>query len=94
MKSFFLLNNNNYVKLQEEQGTSFIEIKDNGKGIPHADAAFVGLQAYTSKITDFSDLGKFYFITIIIVNYSNNVSTILMPICFFIFQRFIGNLWF
>ncbi|KAJ8686741.1 hypothetical protein QAD02_022535 [Eretmocerus hayati] len=39
-----------------DNGLSLIEVKDNGIGISKEDAQFMALPAYTSKISDFSDL--------------------------------------
>ncbi|XP_034941438.1 PMS1 protein homolog 1-like [Chelonus insularis] len=40
----------------QEKGLSYIEVRDNGKGIAPVDAPFMGLQAYTSKLISFDDL--------------------------------------
>ncbi|XP_011264141.1 PMS1 protein homolog 1-like isoform X2 [Camponotus floridanus] len=39
-----------------DNGTSLIEVKDNGHGISKADVLYVGLPSYTSKISSFEDL--------------------------------------
>lgn len=42
---------------QVDNGTSLIEVKDNGYGISKVDALYIGLPSYTSKISNFEDLG-------------------------------------
>ncbi|XP_070167283.1 PMS1 protein homolog 1 isoform X2 [Polyergus mexicanus] len=39
-----------------DNGTSLIEVKDNGHGISKVDAPHIGLSSYTSKISNFEDL--------------------------------------
>ncbi|XP_012531280.1 PMS1 protein homolog 1 isoform X1 [Monomorium pharaonis] len=39
-----------------DNGTSLIEVKDNGYGISKEDVPYMGLPSYTSKITNFEDL--------------------------------------
>ncbi|XP_050465419.1 PMS1 protein homolog 1-like [Cataglyphis hispanica] len=39
-----------------DNGTSLIEVKDNGHGISKLDAPYIGLSSYTSKISNFEDL--------------------------------------
>ncbi|XP_011630022.1 PMS1 protein homolog 1-like isoform X1 [Pogonomyrmex barbatus] len=39
-----------------DNGTSLIEVKDNGCGISKEDALYMGLPSYTSKISSFEDL--------------------------------------
>ncbi|KAM0733539.1 PMS1 protein-like protein 1 [Formica fusca] len=39
-----------------DNGTSLIEVKDNGHGISKVDAPYIGLSSYTSKISNFEDL--------------------------------------
>ncbi|XP_067206509.1 PMS1 protein homolog 1 [Linepithema humile] len=39
-----------------DNGTSLIEIKDNGYGISKEDAPYMGIASYTSKISNFEDL--------------------------------------
>ncbi|XP_011136970.1 PMS1 protein homolog 1 isoform X2 [Harpegnathos saltator] len=43
-----------------DNGTSLIEVKDNGCGISKDDALFMGLSSYTSKISNFEDLDVLY----------------------------------
>lgn len=47
------------VWLQEKNGLEKIEVKDNGCGIEKSDGLVMCLPSYTSKISDFSDLGVF-----------------------------------
>lgn len=44
--------------LQTNYGLDRIEVKDNGSGISKENTACMALPHYTSKISDFSDLGK------------------------------------
>jgi len=44
--------------LQVDNGTSLIEVKDNGYGISKKDAPYMALPSYTSKIANFEDLGN------------------------------------
>ncbi|XP_072744873.1 PMS1 protein homolog 1 isoform X2 [Anoplolepis gracilipes] len=39
-----------------DNGTSLIEVKDNGHGISKVDATYIALPSYTSKISNFEDL--------------------------------------
>ncbi|XP_020283856.1 PMS1 protein homolog 1-like isoform X2 [Pseudomyrmex gracilis] len=41
-----------------DNGTSLIEVKDNGYGISREDAPYMGLSSYTSKISNFEDLDE------------------------------------
>lgn len=45
--------------LQEKHGLGKIEVKDDGCGIEKSDGLVMCLPSYTSKISDFSDLGMF-----------------------------------
>nr|ATL75353.1 DNA mismatch repair protein PMS1 [Diachasma muliebre] len=47
---------NNIDVYLEDKGLTFIEVKDNGKGISKADSVYMALQSYTSKISDMNDL--------------------------------------
>lgn len=47
-----------FSSLQVDNGTSLIEVKDNGHGISKEDAPYMGLPSYTSKISNFEDLGS------------------------------------
>jgi len=49
-----------YFCSQIDNGTSWIEVKDNGYGISKEDAPYMGLSSYTSKILSFEDLGNIY----------------------------------
>ncbi|KAL2718687.1 PMS1 protein 1-like [Vespula squamosa] len=40
-----------------DNGTSLIEVKDDGNGISNVDALYMALPSYTSKISSFADLG-------------------------------------
>lgn len=48
--------------LQEKHGLGKIEVKDDGCGIEKSDGLVMCLPSYTSKISDFSDLGTFKLI--------------------------------
>ncbi|XP_076647864.1 uncharacterized protein LOC143356236 [Halictus rubicundus] len=49
-------NANNIEVNLTDNGATLIEVKDDGCGIPKADAPYMALPAYTSKISNFSDL--------------------------------------
>lgn len=59
---------------QVDNGASLIEIKDNGYGISKEDAPYMGRASYTSKISNFEDLGMYaiynFVLDICFLNYS------------------------
>lgn len=52
---------------QIDNGTSLIEVKDNGYGISKDDALYMGLPSYTSKISNFEDLGNILLKNLLII---------------------------
>lgn len=46
---------------QVDNGTSLIEVKDDGDGISNIDASYMALPSCTSKISSFADLGNIYY---------------------------------
>lgn len=47
-----------FFHIQIDNGTSLIEVKDNGCGISKEDSQYMGLPSHTSKISNFEDLGS------------------------------------
>ncbi|KAF7996640.1 hypothetical protein HCN44_002286 [Aphidius gifuensis] len=61
-----------------DEGTSLIEVKDNGKGITKTDAAFMALPSYTSKLKNFTDFEslRYYGFRGEALNAMCNISTV------------------
>lgn len=47
---------------QENYGFSFLEVRDNGRGIKEEDVQYVAKPHFTSKIQTFADLGLYFSI--------------------------------